>query len=249
MNGSATVIGVSTKAYLSAPIYREWLKCVVSAVHDSVFAGTVFVAPGHPFLVETVAACAPAGIAVCAQDVSRFPTGGYTGEVSAALLAELGVSMVELGHAERRQLFGETDAVVAEKVARTLESGLVPLLCIGEESHMSARAAAAECVRQVRAAGLGPDTVQPSPLTPLPSLVLAYEPVWAIGAQEPAPDEHVREVVDGIRAELGEVTVIYAGSAGPGLFSRVCPPANGLFLGRFAHRVRDFETVLREAAV
>jgi triosephosphate isomerase len=156
------------------------------------------------------------------------------------MLAELGVSLVEIGHAERRRLFAEDDAVVARKVRAAVGHSLTPLLCIGEPDKLDAGAAADFCVGQVLAATEG-DSALPS------RLVLAYEPVWAIGAQEPAPPQHVNAVLTRIRGALGPgCPIIYGGSAGPGLLPQL-PAADGLFLGRFAHDAANLARVLDEA--
>ena len=156
--------------------------------------------------------------------------------------------MVEIGHAERRAMFGETDETVARKVAASLEAGLAPVLCIGEVAQGDASAAAAACVQQLesslrlaRERGVGG------------RLVVAYEPVWASGAPEPAGEAHIRGVTSVLRDHLGGdallpgAQVIYGGSAGPGLLPRIAPDVDGMFLGRFAHDPAGFGRVLDEA--
>jgi triosephosphate isomerase len=205
---------------------------------------TVFVIPSYPVLESAVRLLRPAGITVGAQDVSAGE-GALTGEVSAGILAELGVGLVEVGHAERRRLFGETDAVVAAKTRAALAAGLTPLVCVGEAQ----RTEPAETVRVVVEQCLAAVSSNPSRLA---DIVVAYEPVWAIGAAEPAPAAYVNEVVAGIRAELaarsGAVAppIVYGGSAGPGLLATL-PEVDGLFLGRFAHDPANVALVLDEA--
>lgn len=162
-----------------------------------------------------------------------------TGEDVASLLADTGVHYVELGHAERRALLGETDAVVAEKADRAREAGLVPWLCVGEEERCTPDEAAARCLEQVAA------VVREGPL------VVAHEPVWAIGAAEPAPAEHVVAVARAVRAGLGkgvaDARLVYGGSAGAGLLTTTSSAVDGLFLGRRAHDVAGVRVVLDEA--
>jgi triosephosphate isomerase len=156
------------------------------------------------------------------------------------MLAELGVSLVELGHAERRRLFGEDDLVVARKVLAAVDAGLTPLLCIGEQDLLDRRAAADFCLRQVRSATGGDDSL-------LQRLVIAYEPVWAIGADRPASAEYVNAVTGLIREALGPAShIIYGGSAGPGLLPALTG-VDGLFLGRSAHDAGNLGRVLDEA--
>jgi triosephosphate isomerase len=156
------------------------------------------------------------------------------------MLAELGVALVELGHAERRSHFGEDDAVVGRKVRAAAAAGLAPLLCVGEQAQGSPAAAAEHCLRQVRAA-VGPVGASPA------GLMLAYEPVWAIGAARPAPHDYVNQVAALLRARLGPgIPVLYGGSAGPGLLPRLTA-VDGLFLGRFAHEPSHLGLVLDEA--
>ncbi|WP_457948511.1 triose-phosphate isomerase family protein [Pseudarthrobacter sp. alpha12b] len=241
-------IGVSTKMYLGYQASLRWLSEVRSIVDDRPGLAMdsaeespvrVFVIPSFPVLEPAARILAGSPVLLGAQNCA-WGDGALTGEVSPGMLAELGVSLVEIGHAERRRLFGEDDAVVARKVRAAVGHSLTPLLCIGEPERLDAGAAAAFCVQQVRAATDGDPAL-------LNRLVLAYEPVWAIGAQEPAPPHHVNAVLAQIRAALGPACpLIYGGSAGPGLLPRL-PAADGLFLGRFAHDAANLGRVLDEA--
>ncbi|MFF2347982.1 triose-phosphate isomerase family protein [Pseudarthrobacter sp. NPDC058119] len=246
--GNGTLyIGVSTKMYLGYQASLRWLSEVRSLVDDRPGLGThsaespvrVFVIPSFPVLERASRILAGSPVLLGAQNCA-WGDGPLTGEVSPAMLAELGVSLVEIGHAERRKLFAEDDAVVARKVRAAVGHALTPLLCIGEPDRLDAGAAAAFCVTQVRAATDGDPAL-------FNRVVLAYEPVWAIGAQEPAPPHHVNAVLARIREELGPACpLIYGGSAGPGLLPRL-PAADGLFLGRFAHDAANLGRVLDEA--
>jgi len=237
------LVGISTKAYLSRARTLEWLGELADLArgHVAVRTGAVelVVAPSTPMLEAAVRLLDGSGVRVMAQDVSRFAGGAVTGESVASILADLGVAYVEVGHAERRGLLGETDAVVAEKVRRSREAGLVPWLCVGEEVRVGPAEAAASCLAQVAAAaGAGP-------------LVVAHEPVWAIGAAEPAPADHVVGVAEALRAGLPDgasgARLVYGGSAGPGLLATTTPAVDGLFLGRRAHDVAGVASVLDEA--
>jgi triosephosphate isomerase len=157
-------------------------------------------------------------ICLGAQDAHWEPEGAYTGEVSAPMLAKLAVSFVIVGHSERRRLFGETDETVNKKARAVLAAGMTPIVCVGETlEEREAGSAEVVVTTQVRA-GL-------SRLEDPGSVVIAYEPVWAIGTGHNAlPDdaglmaEVVREVVRGTaNSDAGEsVRVLYGGSVNPG---------------------------------
>ncbi|KAI9041029.1 triose-phosphate isomerase [Aspergillus affinis] len=185
-----------------------------------------------------------------AQDCFWEPLGAYTGEVSPQALNSMGVSIVELGHAERRSIFGETDEQTARKAAAACAHAMVPLVCIGEITAPGAVASEAvglavrECEVQVRAvlAAIPPDA----------PVIFAYEPVWAIGKPVPAGVDHIAAVVQGIKTVIGsrkgDVRILYGGSAGPGLWGPggLGKAVDGMFLGRFAHEVEGVRKVVRE---
>ncbi|KAI9804494.1 MAG: hypothetical protein M1825_001393 [Sarcosagium campestre] len=200
-----------------------------------------------------------------AQDAHWTSSGAHTGSVSPATLAEAGCRIVELGHAERRAAFGdaESDAVVARKAAAAVRHGLLPLVCVGERTRMqessaddgsddaaAVRAAVEECAVQLR------PVLESIPVDA--DLALAYEPVWAIGAEAPADPKHVVGVVEGLRrvwddaksrgTSRGTLRILYGGSAGPGTWDALKDSVDGLFLGRFAHDVDRFVEVVREVA-
>ena len=243
-------VGVSLKTYFGHERARDWVADVAAraAGHPAVADGSVrfFVIPTYLQIPAAVEAFAGSPVLVGAQDVSAYPPGAYTGEVTAEELAEVGVRVAEIGHAERRRLFHETDSVTAAKAAAALAHGITPVLCIGEAERLGSPAAARANVEQL-AANLEDVTARP--------VIVAYEPVWAIGAAEPAPDEHIatvtralRSAVDADPARAGSV-VIYGGSAGPGLLTRLGESVDGLFLGRFAHDPDALVAVLDEASV
>jgi triosephosphate isomerase len=194
-------------------------------------------------------------LSVGAQDCATEDFGSFTGEVSPAVLKEVGCAIVEVGHAERRRLFGESDAVVRDKVRAVVRNGMVPLVCVGEVSRFGsdggdgddgAEGAARDVVRQVEACLGGVDGEA--------EVVLAYEPVWAIGAAEPAGAEYVKGVVrrvresEVVRGRKGVTRIVYGGAAGPGLWERLSGDVDGLFLGRFAHDPEQFVKMIYEIA-
>lgn len=242
---SGPVVAVSLKMYFERDRTLRYCRDVVRllAAEDDVSAHVrLAILPDFLSLAEAARELADSPVVLGAQDLCQDDRGAFTGEVSGVDLAALGVRVVELGHAERRTIYREDDEMVAAKTAAALRNGLTPLLCIGEPDRGTPQQAAERCVAQVRSA-LGGATPE--------SLWLGYEPYWAIGAAEPAPADYVSEVCRGIRAGLGDdvadFTVLYGGSAGPGLLSRLDPAIDGLFLGRFAHDPAAFVAVAREA--
>ena len=236
---------VSTKAYFGVGRTREWVAAVarlapLSAELDVELA----VLPTFPLLESTAAALEGTGIGWGAQDVAATEDGAQTGEVLASVLADLGCRYVEVGHAERRSRFGESGAVVRAKAGAVVRAGMVPLVCVGEPDRMSPDAAAAFSIDQVLEAMAD---------VPDAEVVVGYEPVWAIGAEEPAPVDHVVSVATQLRDALtrraAAVRILYGGTAGPGLATRLGDAVDGLFLGRRAHDVGALEAVMHELSV
>ncbi|KAL2173388.1 Triosephosphate isomerase-like protein [Thermothelomyces heterothallicus CBS 202.75] len=264
VSGHRPVVGVSTKMYFSHARTTAFVSSVLALLREAPGAAALlrdrvdaFVAPDFVSIPATRAAVvaeagagagAGARLVVGAQDCAAADEGPYTGEVSPAVLRELGCGLAEVGHAERRRLFGESDDLVRRKAAAAARNGLVPLVCVGElfSSSPGVREAAEEVLRQVKAVLDGLDGGA--------DVILAYEPVWAIGAPEPASAEHVRGVVrlvresEAVRGRPGRTRIVYGGAAGPGLWGRLGGEVDGLFLGRFAHRPEQFVKMLYEVA-
>jgi triosephosphate isomerase len=246
---SPVLVGVSLKMYFGHRQSLDWCARVaeLSHTHAGVASGAVelFVIPGYLSVPAAVEIFADGSVLVGAQDVATEDAGAFTGEVSGVELAEVGARVVEVGHAERRRLFGETDEIVTQKTTAALRNALTPVLCIGEAVKSDPADAAAESMRQVVSALEG---------APDGRVIVAYEPVWAIGAAEPAPAEYIRAVCAILRESVGALAgrdgsaVIYGGSAGPGLLTQLGSDVDGLFLGRFAHDTTALGRVLDEAA-
>ena len=242
-----TTVAISLKMYFGPARAQAYCAALASlaARHPEVVSGAtaLVVLPSFLAIPAALSAAGTTRLQVGAQDLATEDAGAFTGEVSGAELAELGVTHVEVGHAERRRLFGEDDQVVRAKTAAALRNGLVPLLCVGEAERVDPLVAAAVVVDQVVSAipdGTGK------------RVLVAYEPVWAIGATQPAPHGYTSAVCDAARAALGErlgdFGIVYGGSAGPGLVAALGDSVDGLFLGRFAHDPAAVETVLDELA-
>lgn len=239
-------IGVSSKMYMGYADSLRWLRQLRHEVdtRPALAAGRVvpFVIPSFPVLPAAASIIEGSPLLLGAQN-SGWADGPWTGEVAPSMLAELGVTLVELGHAERRRHFHEDNAMVAQKVAAAWTAGMTPLLCVGELENAEPAAAAHVVYEQIAAAVGDWDSAA--------DLVIAYEPVWAIGAPEPAHPAYISAVVQALRDllaqhQLAALPIIYGGSAKPGLLPELTG-VSGLFLGRFAHDARNFGTVLDEA--
>jgi triosephosphate isomerase len=245
------LIGTSHKMYFSHARTVQWCRAVaeIAGQHPAISSGTVelFVIPTYlsvPAALDALGSVALIG----AQDLSVEDSGAFTGEVSGAEIAELGCRVVEVGHAERRRLFGETDEIVAAKTNAALRNGLDPVLCIGEAERTSTDAAIRDCIAQIDSA------LEPSRLAGHGGrVIVAYEPHWAIGAPEPASSDYIRTVCSALREHVRSLpdfpssAVIYGGSAGPGLLSEIADSVDGIFLGRFAHDPDALRVILDEA--
>jgi triosephosphate isomerase len=175
----------------------------------------VLVCPPFPYLWETGRQLNDSGIGLGGQSLCAEPQGAFTGEVSAAMLRDVGCSHVIVGHSERRQLFGETDEAVARKFVAAQAQGLVPVLCLGETLEEREGDRTFEVVgRQLEA------VVSVSGIKAFAAAVIAYEPVWAIGTGRNATPEQAQEVHARIRASLraldgtiaDSVRILYGGS-------------------------------------
>lgn len=250
---SVPFIGVSLKMYFGHGQALRWCREVrdLARSHPALQAGLVELAvlPSFTALEGAKEIFAGSGVHVGAQDVFWEDTGAFTGEVSGRELVELGCRYVEIGHAERRRLFAETDGVIRAKVAAAVRNGLTPIVCVGEDVVSTAASSTVSCVSQLEAVLSPQDAVVDAPAS---RVIVAYEPVWAIGADSPASVPHIRSVCSGIRCWLDRLPafaagqVIYGGSAGHGLITALGGSTDGLFLGRFAHDPESLGRILTE---
>ena len=208
----------------------------------------VGLAPPFPFLPLVDKAVEGHGLEVVAQTCHEEPKGAFTGEVSAPMLASLGVHRVIVGHSERRALFGETDPVVAKKLRAVLGAGLSPVLCVGETLPERDAGRHEQVVRsQTRAALEG--------LTPQEAarVVIAYEPVWAIGTGRVATPEQASAMHACIREVLRELfpglrlLVLYGGSVKPDNIEGLArtPGIDGSLVGGASLSVDSFLAIVR----
>lgn len=189
-------------------------------------------------------------IAYGAQDISVHASGAYTGEISAAMLAKLGCSFVTVGHSERREYHGEDDALVAAKAVAAIGSQIVPIVCVGEGLGIRQSGEHVPFVlEQVRGSLAGLTDAQ------IGELVIAYEPVWAIGTGEVATGEDAQEVCAAIRADLAErskaaadsVRILYGGSVKAANVAGIMaqPDVDGCLVGGASLDADEFIGIVR----
>ena len=220
--------------------------------HVDVEADLLVCAPfTHLLALHTVFSDSP--VMVGAQDVSAFESGAYTGEVSAAMLKDAGVTHVIVGHSERREYHGEGDALVNEKIKKCLEHDLVPILCVGErEAQREAGEAESVVLKQLQAGLEGVD------LENADTLVIAYEPVWAIGTGKTATAEDAQEMSKTIRTALEGtypmqaqgIRILYGGSMKPGNAAELLakPDVNGGLIGGASLDTDDLIAIVKAVA-
>ena len=197
----------------------------------------VAVCPPFTGLAAAVQALADTEIAVAAQNVHWESAGAYTGEISAPMLAELGVYGAIVGHSERRQYFGETDEAVARRARAALEAGLSVIACVGELGEERERGETEEVLRR-----------QAARLDAHDNLVVAYEPVWAIGTGKTATPELAQEAHAFIKS-LVDVPVLYGGSVKPENVAELLaqPDVDGALVGGASLDVDSFVAICRAA--
>jgi triosephosphate isomerase len=193
----------------------------------------VVVCPPFVSLAAAVAVLADTEIAVAAQNVHWEAEGAFTGEVSAAMLRELGVYGAIVGHSERRQYFGETDEGVARRAAAALDAGLSVIACVGETDEERERGETEDVLRR-----------QVSVLEAHEDLVVAYEPVWAIGTGKTATPEQAQDAHAFVKSML-DVPVLYGGSVKPDNAEELLaqPDVDGALVGGASLEVDSFAAI------
>lgn len=247
------VLGLNPKTYLSHEQTAVWCAQIADLAHNhwAVLGGAVevIVLPAFPSLVDARRIFELTSVALGAQDLFWADSGPYTGEVGGDLLTELGCRYAQVGHAERRLLLAEDDEIVARKTAAALRNGLVPIICVGEPAPGATTDAAGHCVRQLDMA-LSQARAEGS----VAPVLVAYEPVWAIGHGHPAAADHIATVCRALKEHLAAdpglagSRVVYGGGAGPLLLTQLLPSVDGLVLERSAPDIDALHAILDEAA-
>jgi triosephosphate isomerase (TIM) len=220
-----------------------------SALLDALIAGLgressveVAVCPPFPYLQQASERLNGTPIALGAQNVSEHAQGAYTGEVSAAMLTDVGCRYVIVGHSERRQLYGERDAQVAAKFAAAQAAGIIPILCVGETLEEREAGRTEEVVARQLDAILKQGEFG--------NAVLAYEPVWAIGTGRNATPEQAQAVHEFLRARVfPETRILYGGSVkaqnAAAIFAM--PDVDGGLIGGASIVAKEFIEIVRAA--
>ena len=246
MSRRSLVVG-NWKMHGSRPVNAALLDGILQA---RPFGCDVAVCVPYPFLSETAVTLAGSDIRWGAQDCSMHAQGAYTGEVSAGMLAEFGCRYVIVGHSERRALHGETDQLVADKAKAALGRGVTPIVCVGETlAQREAGQTEAVVKRQL-------SVVIHTLAHCAGEMVVAYEPVWAIGTGLTATPEQAQSVHALLRAQLSAATpqsdamkILYGGSVKPdnaaALFCQ--PDIDGGLIGGAALKAADFVAICRAA--
>ncbi len=235
MNGSSVANEALVKA-IAAGIRKD--DCLVAICAPAVYLGQL------QALVQGT------GIDTGAQDVSPHESGAYTGEVSASMLRDFGVRYCLAGHSERRQYHGETDVVVAQKAQRSLAAGITPIVCVGETLAERDAGLTEEVVKRQLAAVIHANGHCIS------EIVVAYEPVWAIGTGKTASPEQAQQVHAVLRAQLRAATehadrvhILYGGSMNAANASQLLSQADidGGLVGGASLKAPDFLTIIAAA--
>jgi triosephosphate isomerase len=213
----------------------------------------VVICPSFVALNAVVEHCAQSRVRVGAQNMHEEPAGPFTGEVSAPMLREIGVDAVILGHSERRTYFNETDEALARKVPAALASGLEPILCVGETDQQRD----ADETHEVLSQQLSIDLADVG-ASELDRVVVAYEPVWAIGTGRTASPEQAQEAIAFIRNLIRgrdedaaeRLRIVYGGSVKPGNAAELMaqPDIDGALVGGASLDADDFAAIVAATA-
>lgn len=246
------IIAGNWKMNKTATEAAELIDALIPAVKDAGCEVVICV----PFtdLVTAVAKTKGTNIHVGAENVHFEKSGAYTGEISADMLTDLGVEYVVVGHSERRQYFAETDETVNKRAKAALAGGLKPIICVGESLAQREQGVTEELVRmQVKIALNGVTADE------LKNVVIAYEPIWAIGTGMTATADDAQEVCAAVREALADlfgaelasgIRVLYGGSAKPGNIAELTakPDVDGALVGGASLKAADFSQMVVKSA-
>ncbi|MGH2924809.1 MAG: triose-phosphate isomerase [Solirubrobacterales bacterium] len=245
MSARVPAVAANWKMHKTRPETSAFLDAFIEPAAERLAGVELVICPPFTSLETAVARCAATAVKVAAQNMHFEPQGAFTGELSAQMLVEVGVDAVVLGHSERRRLFGETDEALARKVPAALDAGLIPILCVGEtladreggRTEEVLRSQVEEDLADVGDAHLG-------------GIVIAYEPVWAIGTGRNATAEQAAEAIAFIRslietrdASASEaVRILYGGSVKPDNAAELLGPetVDGALVGGASLEPGDF---------
>lgn len=245
------LIAGNWKMYKTVAEAEEFIAALLPRI-SSVQRTEVAICPPYTDLQATVDSTRGSRVAVYAQNMHQAPEGAFTGEVSAPMLVEVGVHGVVLGHSERREMFGETDKALAAKVPAALEAGLLPVLCVGETEEERERGDTERKLRhQVHEDLARVETER------LGDIVIAYEPIWAIGSGQVATAEQAQEAIAFVRAlvagrsseQAQRTRILYGGSVKPENAAELLalPDVDGALVGGGSLDAESFAAIVAAA--
>lgn len=229
---------------------KSLLEGIISHVNKNDIKCTTILSPAFPFLAFAAEACKDSSVLIAAQDMSANEEGAYTAEVSPSMLTSIGVDAVILGHSERRQYHGENDTNIAKKVDLSLKHHLIPIYCNGETLEQRKSGNHLKTVEEQTKAALFHLSEEE-----IKKVIIAYEPVWAIGTGETASPEQAEEIHAHIRQVIAsaystetaeEISILYGGSVKPANAKELFTKANidGGLIGGASLKAADFNALL-----
>ena len=232
----------------------DFIKSFQAKSQGQSYACDIVIAPPFvtlPKLAELLHEQNPTAIQIAAQNCSQHDSGAFTGEVSAFMLREFFTHYVILGHSERRSIYGETDAIINAKIKKALETSLKPIFCIGETLAEREGGQLESVLRTQVTDGLKDITAEQ-----MADVVIAYEPVWAIGTGVTASSQQAQDAHAFVRSLIGElygpevasrVRIQYGGSVKPGNAAELmaCPDIDGALIGGAALEPQSFLDIIR----
>jgi L-erythrulose 1-phosphate isomerase len=253
MTGAPFWVGTSWKMNKTLAEARAFAEGLLGAEGHADARIQRFVIPPFTAVREVKRILTATSVKVGAQNMHWADHGAWTGEISPPMLVDCGLDLVELGHSERREHFGETDETVGLKVAAAIRHGLTPLICIGETAADKQSGRADEVLEKEVRGALGSLSSEQRGAP----ILLAYEPVWAIGESgvpasadyADARQDRIISVAEGILGR--KIPCLYGGSVNPGNCAELaaCPHIDGLFIGRSAWNVAGYLDILARISV
>ena len=242
------VLAANWKMYKTAKEARTFVEEFLPLLKEN--TAQIIICPPATLLAELNQQFAGSGVALGAQNIYWENEGAYTGEISAPQAQDAGAAYCLIGHSERRQYFGESAHTVALKAAAALKAGLIPIVCVGESLTQREEGQTLSFLHadtQTSLSGVKPDT----------RLMIAYEPVWAIGTGRVATPQDAQGAVAHIRTSLAEIwgqiaqeaRILYGGSVKPENITALlaCPDIDGVLVGGASLDAKSFATIVNEA--
>ena len=250
MNKRKPIVGMSMKLYLNSLKRSAEFAEKINYLTRDITEIEQFLCPGMGTLYPVAIKLRDSPIGLGSQNIAHVANGAFTGEFSIESLIDMGGTYVEIGHSERRTIFHETDELISKKVALILEKKLIPILCIGEiQKSTNFEWIETFIEKQIVSA------LKQSNQDKLGSIIIAYEPIWAIGAESAASTNHIVRVHKIIREILTnhfgktvaeKIRIIYGGSVSKDNVKSIIDNQNvdGVFIGRFGHKPENYQSIV-----